>query len=145
MSGIYSLPKAFWDVDNRGEPGRFVFLNDFQDISVKKLKSDSGIYISDRKKNNLKPIQLCNYHQKRKNSKEVILFYWVPKMLYKSPIYIITQQTRKILVYFSAKGKQNIVFGISEVRTDCKPDIPTFRLTTFPVKGVVVLQNIRSI
>lgn len=32
-------------------------------------------------------------------------------MLYKSPIYIITQQTRKILVYSSAKGKQNIVFG----------------------------------
>lgn len=29
MSGTYSLPKAFWDVDNKGEPGRFVFLNDF--------------------------------------------------------------------------------------------------------------------
>lgn len=64
-------------------------------------------------------------------------------MLYKSPIYIITQQTRKILVYSSAKGKQNIVFGICEVSTDCKPYIPTFKLTTFPVKGVVVLQNIR--
>lgn len=50
MLGIYSLPKAFWDVDNRGKPSRFVFLNDFSDPLVRILKRDSGIYISDRKK-----------------------------------------------------------------------------------------------
>lgn len=72
------------------------------------------------------------------------MFYWVLKMLFKSPIYIITQQTRKILVYSSAKGRQN-VFGICEARTNCKPSIPTSRLTAFLVKGVAVLQNIRSI